>query len=169
MNKKGFTLIELLVVVAIICILAAVGVVAYNGYISTAKKATCLKQHKELVKFWNSRIKWCEMGNDSWTFQGIGYQNNLYPTRMICNWRMYTYESNLQTYCHTYYKNAITGADYPCSRIHLSKFPKIVQKQDLGMMYIAQTDSNDLKSKTTEVAACCEEGKPPVYLDIIMD
>jgi len=48
-NKKGFTLIELLVVVAIIGILSAVGVVAYNGYTAGAKKSACKGNHKSYV------------------------------------------------------------------------------------------------------------------------
>ena len=47
-NSKAFTLIELLVVVAIIGILAAVGVVAYNGYTEAAKiRAIKLEGWKE--------------------------------------------------------------------------------------------------------------------------
>ena len=51
MKQKGFTLIELLVVVAIIGILAAVGVVAYNGYTKSAKENAVKANHKNVVKF----------------------------------------------------------------------------------------------------------------------
>ena len=49
MNRKAFTLIELLVVVAIIGILAAVGVVAYNGYTKAAKVNTAKANLKTIV------------------------------------------------------------------------------------------------------------------------
>ena len=56
MKNKGFTLIELLVVVAIIGILAAVGVVAYSGYTSGAKKSAANSNHQALVKYITSEV-----------------------------------------------------------------------------------------------------------------
>ncbi len=50
MNRKAFTLIELLVVVAIIGILAAVGVVAYNGYTTSAKRNATEISAKQIIK-----------------------------------------------------------------------------------------------------------------------
>ena len=62
MKQKGFTLIELLVVVAIIGILAAVGVVAYNGYTTAAKKSVAKTNQKNVVRWLAAEAQKCKLG-----------------------------------------------------------------------------------------------------------
>ncbi len=62
MNRPAFTLIELLVVVAIIGILAAVGVVAYNGYTKAAKIAVMKSNLQSIKKYISAEMQKCPLG-----------------------------------------------------------------------------------------------------------
>jgi prepilin-type N-terminal cleavage/methylation domain-containing protein len=60
-KKKGFTLIELLVVVSIIGILVSIGIVTYNGYTLSAKRATTLQNYKMATRFINNTFGLCSV------------------------------------------------------------------------------------------------------------
>ena len=70
MKNKGFTLIELLVVVAIIGILAAVGVVAYSGYTSGAKKSTIKQNYKTIYKKFRAERAMCSIDSSLKIYDG---------------------------------------------------------------------------------------------------
>ena len=64
-DKKGFTLIELLVVVAIIGALAAVGVVAYNGYIGAARENSTKSIHNGVAKYIANEAAKCALDENA--------------------------------------------------------------------------------------------------------
>ena len=64
MKNKAFTLIELLVVVAIIGILAAVGVVSFSGFTNAAKKNVAIANYNSMVKWITMQSGFCEIDSN---------------------------------------------------------------------------------------------------------
>ena len=73
--KKGFTLIELLIVVAIIGILAGVGVPMYNGYMTDAKINSTKENHLRIKSFISSQLIKCSANSSGKMILGSKIHN----------------------------------------------------------------------------------------------
>jgi type IV pilus assembly protein PilA len=82
-KTKAFTLIELLVVVAIIGILAAVGVVAYNGYTASAKEKTTEMNFRNINKSLMIEFMKCELDSSNIVFNSHNCSSNNAPTTTL--------------------------------------------------------------------------------------
>jgi len=106
MRNKGFTLIELLVVVAIIGILAAVGVVAYNGYTASAKKRVTEANHKIIYNIMVNEIKKCEI-DTSGELLSVNGKSLLKCSDILTTQNNYgKVTSSMSTYFNSVIKNA---------------------------------------------------------------
>jgi prepilin-type N-terminal cleavage/methylation domain-containing protein len=70
MNNKAFTLIELLVVVAIIGILAAIGVNTFSVFQEKAKVSATKANHKSVIKWVTAELVKCDLDSSVSIFNG---------------------------------------------------------------------------------------------------
>ena len=81
-KMRAFTLIELLVVVAIIGILAAVGVTTFNGFQEKAKANAVKANHTKSIKYTTTELMKCSLG-DSSIMEGNVICNNTYGVNVF--------------------------------------------------------------------------------------
>jgi len=100
-KKKAFTLIELLIVVAIIGILAGVGVPMYNGYMASAKVKSAQSNHANSTSFIAATLTKCATGVEKVKMGSSEY----YCSRAASSWDNY-----FVAYFNTINKNPYGGS-----------------------------------------------------------
>ena len=153
---KAFTLIELLVVVAIIGILAAAGVVAYNGYTTSAKAANTQSNHKLVASYIQNELKKCELGNAT-VMQNQNYSlncNNLSSASVI-NYLAASSYSPFNDLKNIYNLNSNQQYLTKGIREHSTWVQNLNwQDSDVGAIWLAPKSNNEIHIRTCFKLPC---------------
>ena len=137
--KKAFTLIELLIVVAIIGILASVGIQMYQGYMENAKLNTMIQNHHGLCNFIRSSQLKCEFEIYQ-DLPGIPYQLN-------CHDSIHRQNQTYALYSATLFSNPYNKSQKGCRSVGLNPVKKIGLNQlGVGGCAIGYLDSTNVAS-----------------------
>ena len=164
--KKGFTLIELLIVVAIIGILASVGIQMYQGYMENAKLNTIIQNHHGLCDFIRSSQLKCEFEIYQ-DLPGIPYQLN-------CHDSIHRQNQTYALYSATLFSNPYNKSEKGCRSVGLRPVKKIgLGDERVGSCAIGHIDSTNVASgKIIQCVTKIAEGpirtKPEVLVDSVI-
>ena len=138
-NQKGFTLIELLIVVAIIGVLAAVGIPMYNGYISSAKENASKENHNRVRDFIAASFTKCAAGSQYITLKTSQTGSSNRP----CSWPASTFSNWFPQHFHW------EGFKNPYNSAEIAVFRYSQVRPPLGRTYIWPQGHNVIRIITS--------------------